>query len=124
VIEHGVLVPESARYTGELARGLVVVNHLRRRGRRLGADVFEQVRRHGLQLMLGIDGHNAFPAAMAVQDRSVRADDERRLLAPHHRLSHDPLFLLAHGLSHLSRIGLALPGFCLHELSHGFLRFC
>src|SRR5205823_7407705 len=26
-------------------RGLVVVNHLRQRGRRLGADVFEQVRR-------------------------------------------------------------------------------
>jgi glycosyltransferase involved in cell wall biosynthesis len=44
VIEHGVLVPEEVRYSGELPRGLVVVNHLRRRGRRLGADVFDQVR--------------------------------------------------------------------------------
>ncbi len=44
VIEHGVLVPEGARHTGELDRGLVVVNHLKRRGRRLGADVFERAR--------------------------------------------------------------------------------
>jgi glycosyltransferase involved in cell wall biosynthesis len=44
VIEHGVTVPEHVRYHGRRARGLVVVNNLRRRGRRLGADVFEQVR--------------------------------------------------------------------------------
>jgi hypothetical protein len=44
VIEHGVMVPKHVRYSGELARGIVVVNHLARRGRRLGADVFEQVR--------------------------------------------------------------------------------
>ena len=42
VIEHGVVVPEGVRYTGELGRGIVVVNGLRRRGRRLGADVFER----------------------------------------------------------------------------------
>jgi hypothetical protein len=44
VIEHGVVVPAGARYTGELERGIVVVNGLRRRGRRLGADVFERAR--------------------------------------------------------------------------------
>lgn len=44
VIEHGVMVPENVQYTGELNRGLVVVNGLRSRGRRLGADVFNQVR--------------------------------------------------------------------------------
>lgn len=43
VIEHGVMVPESVRYTGELDRGLVVVNGLKARGRRLGADVFDRV---------------------------------------------------------------------------------
>jgi hypothetical protein len=41
VIEHGVLVPEDVRWTGEVARGIAVVNHMMRRGRRLGADVFE-----------------------------------------------------------------------------------
>ena len=44
VIEHGVMVPEQVHYSGELDRGIVVVNHLARRGRRLGADVFEQAR--------------------------------------------------------------------------------
>lgn len=43
VIEHGVLVPPEVRYTGELERGLVVVNGLQSRGRRLGVDVFQQV---------------------------------------------------------------------------------
>jgi hypothetical protein len=45
VIEHGVAVPDGVHYTGELERGLVVVNNLRRRGRRLGADVFARARR-------------------------------------------------------------------------------
>ncbi|KAB8315968.1 glycosyltransferase [Tolypothrix campylonemoides VB511288] len=44
VIEHGVMIPDDVRYTGELERGLVVVNGLRSRGRRLGVDVFERVR--------------------------------------------------------------------------------
>jgi glycosyltransferase involved in cell wall biosynthesis len=44
VIEHGVMIPDSVRYTGELERGLVVVNGLLPRGRRLGVDVFECVR--------------------------------------------------------------------------------
>lgn len=45
VIEHGVLTPDGVRYTGELNRGLVVVNGFQRRGRRLGWDVFERVRK-------------------------------------------------------------------------------
>ena len=44
VIEHGVMVPETAQYTGRNKSGIVVVNNLRARGRRLGADVFEEVR--------------------------------------------------------------------------------
>ncbi len=41
VVEHGVVDP-GARWTGELERGIVVVNDLAGRGRRLGRDVFEQ----------------------------------------------------------------------------------
>lgn len=44
VIPHGVKLPEGARYTGEEARGLSIVNGLGRRGRRLGADVFAYAR--------------------------------------------------------------------------------
>src|SRR5690606_38804477 len=42
VVEHGVMVPEQSRYTGEIERGIVVVNDLARRGRRLGLDVFQR----------------------------------------------------------------------------------
>ncbi len=44
VIEHGVTIPEDARYSGELTRGIAVVNNLASRGRRLGADVFVEAR--------------------------------------------------------------------------------
>jgi glycosyltransferase involved in cell wall biosynthesis len=44
VIEHGVLVPDHVAWRGELDSGLVIINHLARRGRRLGADVFAQAR--------------------------------------------------------------------------------
>jgi glycosyltransferase involved in cell wall biosynthesis len=46
VIDHGVMVPDGVRYTGELDRGLVVVNGLASRGRRLGVDIFERARQH------------------------------------------------------------------------------
>lgn len=44
VIEHGVIVPESVRYSGELARGIAVINGMPRRQRRVGADIFTRVR--------------------------------------------------------------------------------
>ncbi|MCU0547965.1 MAG: glycosyltransferase family 4 protein [Leptolyngbya sp. Prado105] len=44
VIEHGVTQPE-VEYTGSIPRGLVVANGLRTRGRRLGVDIFKQVKR-------------------------------------------------------------------------------
>lgn len=44
VIDHGVIVPEGVKYTGEIERGVVIVNGLASRGRRLGIDVFEKVR--------------------------------------------------------------------------------
>lgn len=55
VVEHGVRVPEDVRWTGEIARGVVVINHLQRRGRRLGADVFEQWRKDVPLDLYGMD---------------------------------------------------------------------
>ncbi|MBL8288089.1 MAG: glycosyltransferase family 4 protein [Rubrivivax sp.] len=43
IIEHGVRLLAPAQYDGRIASGLVVVNNLDRRGRRLGADVFAEV---------------------------------------------------------------------------------
>lgn len=57
VIEHGVTVPE-ATYSGELKRGLVVANGLRTRGRRLGADIFQQVRQSVPLDLVGMDAES------------------------------------------------------------------
>jgi len=58
VVEHGVTVPEDVTYTGELPRGIVVANGLRKRGRRLGADIFEQVRRSIPLDLVGMDAES------------------------------------------------------------------
>ncbi|MEH2066674.1 MAG: glycosyltransferase [Nostoc sp.] len=55
VIEHGVMVPKDVSYTGDLEKGLVIVNGLRSRGRRLGADVFERVRQEIPLDLVGMD---------------------------------------------------------------------
>lgn len=44
VIDHGVIVPANVSYTGESERGIVVVNNMRKRDRRLGLDVFSRAR--------------------------------------------------------------------------------
>jgi glycosyltransferase involved in cell wall biosynthesis len=45
VIDHGITTA-TIEYTGELEKGIVVINHLHQRGRKLGADIFEKVRQH------------------------------------------------------------------------------
>jgi glycosyltransferase involved in cell wall biosynthesis len=44
VIHHGVMVDPYIKYTGELEKGIVVINGIVKRGRRLGYDVFQEVR--------------------------------------------------------------------------------
>lgn len=43
IVEHGVKPLVELPWRGDVERGLVVVNHLRQRGRRLGLDVYRQV---------------------------------------------------------------------------------
>ncbi|HEY2726008.1 MAG TPA: glycosyltransferase, partial [Parafilimonas sp.] len=45
VIDHGIAKP-NINYTGGLKKGIVVINHLHQRGRKLGADIFEKVSKH------------------------------------------------------------------------------
>lgn len=59
VIEHGVVVPPGVRYTGELERGIVVINHIRQRGRRLGSDVFAEARARVPLDLVGMDAESA-----------------------------------------------------------------
>lgn len=59
VIEHGVMLPEHVRYDGSLARGISVINHLARRGRRLGADIFASARREVALDLVGMDSEDS-----------------------------------------------------------------
>lgn len=58
VIEHGVLVPDDVRSTGELPRGICVINNLRTRGRRMGADVFMAAREQVPIDLVGMDAES------------------------------------------------------------------
>jgi hypothetical protein len=78
VIEHGVFIPDGVRYTGEIARGLVVINHLRERGRRLGADVFRRARARVPLDLVGMDAESlgglgeVFPPALPAFEARYR----------------------------------------------------
>lgn len=58
VIEEGVVVPDDVRYTGELARGITAINHLRSRGRRMGADLFLLARERVPLDLVGMDAES------------------------------------------------------------------
>lgn len=58
VIEHGVTIPDEVSYDGSLERGIVVVNNLRSRGRRLGRDLFEQARAEIPLDLVGMDAES------------------------------------------------------------------
>jgi len=54
VIEHGVTIPLRVHYSGHYDKGIVVINGITKRGRRLGMDIFEQVRKHIPLDLIGI----------------------------------------------------------------------
>jgi hypothetical protein len=57
VIEHGVLVPPHVSYRGELDKGIVVINGIAKRGRRLGLDIFHKVRNEVPIDIIGMGSH-------------------------------------------------------------------
>ena len=74
MIDHGVVIPP-VKYEGTLKKGVVVINNIKPRGRRLGWDVFEYVRQHvpidivgmGAEEIGGIDAlpHDELPQFLA-----------------------------------------------------------
>jgi glycosyltransferase involved in cell wall biosynthesis len=69
VIEHGVVVPQDVHYTGQLNRGIVVINGLRGRGRRAGADLFEQARQELPLDLVGMKSEEAGGLGEIAHDR-------------------------------------------------------
>ncbi|HQP92109.1 MAG TPA: glycosyltransferase family 4 protein, partial [Candidatus Omnitrophota bacterium] len=45
IINHGVKIPQDAKYSGELESGITVINHIKERARMMGCDIFEKMRR-------------------------------------------------------------------------------
>jgi hypothetical protein len=102
VIEHGVMVPEGVRYDGGLDRGLVVVNHLKRRGRRLGADVFARVRQE-LPLDLVGMGAEELGGLGEIQPLELPA------FAARYRFFFNPIRYTSLGLAVLEAMMIGLP---------------
>ncbi|WP_280156241.1 glycosyltransferase family 4 protein [Piscinibacter sp. XHJ-5] len=103
VIEHGVLPLAEARWRGELETGLVVVNNLDRRGRRLGADVYEQVRR---QVPLTLAGMGAERIAGGIGEV---AQDALPALMASHRFFFHPIRYTSLGLSVIEAMMVGMP---------------
>jgi hypothetical protein len=111
VIEHGVRVPDGVEWSGELARGVAVINHLARRGRRLGADVFAAWQREVPLELYGMDasaggGHCELPYA-----------DLLPAIARHRFFAHPVRYTsLALALCEAMMIGLPVIGLATTEL--------
>jgi glycosyltransferase involved in cell wall biosynthesis len=102
VIEHGVMVPEGVRYDGGIARGLVVVNHLKRRGRRLGADVFAGVR-HEVPLHLVGMGSEEMGGLGEIPPPELAAFEAR------YRFFFNPIRYTSLGLAVLEAMMIGMP---------------
>ncbi|MFW6369308.1 MAG: glycosyltransferase, partial [Myxococcota bacterium] len=101
VIEHGVLVPEGLAARGALARGIVVVNDLARRGRRLGSDIFEQISR---EVPLDLAGMGSEPGGLGDLPRK---DLFERMVE--YRFLFSPIRHMSLGLSICEAMMLGLP---------------
>jgi hypothetical protein len=102
VIEHGVFLMTEARYTGDIERGVVVVNHLRERGRRLGADVYETARRHVPLELVG----------MKAEELGGLGEIKPPLLAPfiaRYRFFFNPIRYTSLGLAVIEAMLVGLP---------------
>jgi glycosyltransferase involved in cell wall biosynthesis len=102
VIEHGVVPPSDVTYRGDIERGIVAVNHLRRRGRRLGFDVFERVRRQVPLDLVGMGAHEAAGLGEVRHDRLFG-------LAARYRFFFNPIRYTSLGLAVIEAMMVGLP---------------
>jgi glycosyltransferase involved in cell wall biosynthesis len=103
VVEHGVSVPDGARYTGELERGLVVVNNLFARGPRLGPDVYLRARERIPLDLVGM-GSNGEPGGLGEVPH-----DRLPAFAARYRFLFNPIRYTSLGLAVLEGMALGIP---------------
>jgi glycosyltransferase involved in cell wall biosynthesis len=112
VVEHGVAVPEGVAYTGELERGLVAVNNLPLRGRRVGADVYARVRDEVPLDLVGMGSEDA-PGGLG----EVRPD-RLAAFAARYRFFFNPIRYTSLGLAVCEAMMLGLPVIALATTEH------
>jgi glycosyltransferase involved in cell wall biosynthesis len=102
VIEHGVMVPEEIRYTGELDKGIVVVNGLASRGRRLGLDIFDKASREVPLDLVGMQAEDLKGVGEVSHDK-LPAFEAR------YRFFFNPIRYTSLGLAVLEAMMLGMP---------------
>ncbi|RZL04269.1 MAG: glycosyltransferase [Rubrivivax sp.] len=102
VVEHGVLPLSPERYRGEYEQGLVVVNNLDQRGRRLGADVYEHVRQLVPLTLVGM-GAERMGGAGEVVNHQLPATMAA------HRFFFNPIRYTSLGLSIIEAMMVGMP---------------
>lgn len=102
VIEHGVVAPSDVYYRGDIDAGLVVANHLARRGRRMGADIFCEARR---QIRLDLVGKGA----EELGGLGELAQAELPAFAAHYRFLFHPARYASMGLAVIEAMMIGMP---------------
>jgi glycosyltransferase involved in cell wall biosynthesis len=102
VIEHGVRPLSAARWRGDEARGIVVVNHIERRGRRLGLDVWREAAAQVPLTLVGM-GSEAVGGAGEVAQHALG----ERMAA--HRFFFNPIRYTSLGLAMCEAMMIGMP---------------
>ena len=102
VIEHGVIVPEAVRYSGELERGIVVVNGLPSRRRLRGADVFERARQEVALDLVGME-------AKELGGLGALKYDDLHAFASRYRFFFNPIRYTSLGLAVCEAMMIGMP---------------
>jgi len=102
VVEHGVLPLQSVRYSGHIERGIVVVNDLPSRGRRLGLDVYREV---GARVPLALFGM----ASAEVGGAGEVVNDRLPATMAAHRFFFNPIRWTSLGLAIIEAMMVGLP---------------
>lgn len=102
VIPHGVVVPSNISWIGNLQKGIVIVNHLNKRGRRLGSDIFTSVSRHIPLDLIGMEAE-LLGGVGEVQHSHLPA------YAAHYRFLFNPIRYTSLGLSVCEAMMLGIP---------------
>lgn len=112
IVEHGVMVPETVQYIGDIPRGLVVANGLKQRGRRLGADVFQQAQRMVPLDLVGME-------AQALRGLGEVHHSQLPEFSSHYRFFFHPVRYTSLGLAvcEAMMIGLPIVGLATTELA-------